>query len=107
MSEKESADRKAIESGAQNLLRSADNFKSITKAVLWLGLIGAEIYVIVGLVPTCPPLEPGCYESDKGLFNGGSVGVGIGMAISVAWLYFASMTYISRAELAAAVASKK
>lgn len=103
----ESANNKAIQSKIRDSINFSDKFRTTSSAVLWLGLIGAAIYVVVGFIPTCPPSEgSSCYESDKGLFNVGLIGLGLGVALSAAWIYFASMTIIARVELAAVLANK-
>lgn len=99
------ANEKAIRTKIQAVFNYADNFRSASKAVLWVGLLGAAIYIIIGFIPSCPPLNSKCYE--QSLNNADLLGVGVGIGLSAVWFYFGSMTLIARAELAAVLANKE
>ena len=87
-----------------NLLsKRADNLDSAGVAVLWLGLIGATILIIVGFIPACPPGDFNCYEGDK-MPSWGLVAIALATALTAWWLYAISSVIASRADLAAEIA---
>lgn len=87
-----------------NLLsKRADNLDSAGAAVLWLGLIGAAILLIVGFIPACPPGDFNCYDRNK-MPSWGLVAIALATALTSWWLYAISSVIASRADLAAEMA---
>jgi hypothetical protein len=78
-----------------------DYFANIALAIV---LLGALIFVVIGLIPTCPPLTDGCYENEKTqAWN--LVLIGASVTLVSCWLYFISRVIAGRAQLAAEVAA--
>jgi integral membrane sensor domain MASE1 len=85
------------------LSKRADNLDGAGAAVLWLGLIGAAVLLIVGFIPACPPGDFNCYESDK-MPSWGLIAIALATALTAWWLYALSSVIASRAALAVEVA---
>lgn len=93
---------------AQAALNSARAFSAINRVIFVLGLAGSILLIIFAFVPTCPPLEPSCWSSDKELYNFGSfITMGLGSLLSVLWLNGIAETIATRAALAAEVANEQ
>jgi hypothetical protein len=87
----------------KDLESRASNLETAAGTILWIGLLGSVIIIIVGFIPVCPPGDSGCYSGKTASWD--LVGTGVGSALSV-WLLFALSSVIAgRAFLAAAVAN--
>jgi hypothetical protein len=94
-----------VDGSAQAALNSARNFVSINRIVFILGIAGSILIAIFSLIPVCPPLDPGCWASDRKMYNFLSLfPLALGSLLSVLWLNGIAETIASRAALAAEVA---
>lgn len=94
-----------VEAAAKEALIRAKALSSVSGIILALGIIGSIIFMIVSIIPVCPPLQPGCYNDEKGLYNFMALfPTGIASLLSVLWLNNISETIASRSALAAEVA---
>jgi hypothetical protein len=89
---------------ANELSKRAGNLDYFARIMLAITLLGALIAIVIGVIPTCPPLTDGCYESEKTQASN-LVLIGASVALISCWFYFVSSVIAARAQLAAEVAT--